>query len=70
MARKNPIARVGNYSAPIDTQGMDSAMKDMMTGTPMDKTEKAYVAGAKNKDTATEAVRRARKANKAKPLAE
>jgi hypothetical protein len=70
MARRTPIARVGNYAAPVDTDGMDESMKDTMYGTPMDSTEKAYVAGAKNKDTATEAVRRARKANKAKPLQE
>ena len=61
MARRNPIARVGNYSAPIDTDGMDPEMKSTMTGTPADSTEKAYVAGSKNKATATEAVRRARK---------
>jgi hypothetical protein len=72
MARRNPIARVGNYSAPVESTG-DAAMDETLFGgipKPMDKTERAYVSGAKNKDTATEAVRRARKANKAAPLKE
>jgi hypothetical protein len=72
MARKNiAIARAGNYTAPVDTSGMDPDMKTSLTqgkSKPMDQTESTYVAGAKNKDSATEAVRRARRANKAAPL--
>jgi hypothetical protein len=26
--RKNPVMRVGNYAAPVDTEGMDPDMKD------------------------------------------
>ena len=72
MARGNPIARVGNYSAPVESTG-DAAMDETLFSKPakrMDKTERSYVAGSKNKDSATEAVRRARKANKAAPLKE
>jgi len=67
MARKNPIMRVGNYAAPVDTSGMDADMKVFTNPPPpikMNKTESDYVKGAQNKDTAEEAVRRARKANK------
>jgi hypothetical protein len=72
MARKNiALARAGNYIAPVDTVGMDDAMKLTLGGgksAPMDKTESAYVGQAKNKASATQAVRNARKANKAAPL--
>lgn len=68
--RSNPIARVGNYAAPVDTAGMDQSMISMMTGTKMSKTEASYLKGAKNKASATEAIRRARRANKQPPLKE
>jgi membrane protease subunit (stomatin/prohibitin family) len=68
--RDNPVAHVGNYSAPVDTAGIDKAMSDMMLGTKMDKTESDYVAQAKNKNTAAVAVQRARKANKQPPVRE
>lgn len=70
--RKNPVARVGNYAAPVDSQGMDQSdpMFGELFGTKMDKTESSYVSGAKNKSSATEAVRRARRANKQPPLKE
>lgn len=68
MARRNiAIGRAGNYSAPVDTAGMDPEMKDTL-GSPkpkrMNKVEGAFMAGAKNKSTAAEAIRRARRANK------
>lgn len=35
------IVKVGNYRAPVDTTGLDPAMKDTMTGQrPISKTEK------------------------------
>lgn len=68
--RGNPVAKVGNYAQEVDSVGMDSGMKAQMFGSKMDKTESKYVSGAKNKSTATEAVRRARKANKQRPLLE
>lgn len=70
MARKPPTFRIGNYAAPVDTAGMDQSMIDLGTGTKMNKTESSYVAGAKNKNTATEAVRRARRANRQPPIQE
>jgi len=72
MARKSPIARVGNYAAPVESTG-DVQLDHTLfgpKGTDMDKTEAAYVAGAKNKDTARAAVSKARSANKAAPLKE
>lgn len=66
--RGNPIAKVGNYAMDVDSAGMDPEMQSQMFGQKMDKTESAYVAQAKNKATATEAVRRARRANKQAPL--
>jgi len=30
--RKNPVVKIGNYSAPIDTVGMDPDMKEALTG--------------------------------------
>lgn len=68
--RGNPIARVGNYAAPIDTAGIDESMKNLMLGTDMDKVEKAYVEGKGNSPSSIEAVRRARRANKRPPLKE
>jgi hypothetical protein len=62
------VARVGNYAQEVDSTGMDDSMKAQMFGTKMDKTESSYLKGAKNKVSATEAVRRARKANKQPPL--
>lgn len=68
--RKNPTAKVGNYATTdVDSTGMDPDMQAQMYGTKMDKTESSYVSGAQNKKTATEAVRRARRANKQPPLA-
>lgn len=69
MARRNvAIARVGNYSAPVDTEGLDPAMQETINPvakpTGMNKVEKNYLAGAKNKSTAAEAIRRTRRANK------
>jgi len=73
MARKSPIARVGNYSAPAEKTG-DEAMDETLgfrgKAKGMDKTEKAYVAGRGGAASATEAVRKARKANKKPPLDE
>jgi len=66
--RKNPVARVGNYAQEVDPATLDPEMSSMMFGKKMDKTESAYVKGKKNSPTAIEAVRRARKANKAAPL--
>lgn len=68
MGRRNiAVGRAGNYSAPVDTSGMDPEMKATL-GPPkpvkMNKVENAFMTGAKNKDTAAEAVRRARRANK------
>lgn len=67
--RQSPIARVGNYAAPVESTGDDSMDNTLFGKRPKayDKTERNYVAGAKNKDTAKEAVRRARKANKQAP---
>lgn len=64
--RKNPIMRVGNYAAPVDTSGMDADMKEY-TEEPLGKlsdVESSYLNGAQNKDTAKQAIRKARKANK------
>jgi len=72
MARRNiAVARAGNYSAPVDTAGMDADMQQSLQptkSTPMDKTESSYVGQAKNKASATEAVKRARRANKQAPV--
>jgi len=65
-------ARVGNYSAPVESTG-DAEMDKTLFGSrtrKMDKTENAYVAGAQNKDTAKLAVQKARKANKQLPAPE
>ena len=73
MARKMPTARAGNYVAPVDTVGMDPAMKATLGLTKtekMDKTESAYVKGRGGAASAIEAVRRARRANKRPPLPE
>jgi hypothetical protein len=70
MARKNlATARAGNYSAPIEPVD-DTALSNTLTGTKMDKTESAYVAQAKNKSTAAQAVQKARKANKQPPASD
>jgi hypothetical protein len=68
--RKNPTARIGNYTAPIDTTGggIDNSMLNDMLGTPMDKTEASYVASRSGAPAAKEAVRRARRANKMPPV--
>ena len=29
---KYPIGKAGNYSAPVDTAGMDAVMKELLTG--------------------------------------
>jgi hypothetical protein len=66
--RGNPVARAGNYAQEIDSTGVDQEMKNTVFGTPMTKAEKGYVSGVGNRPSATEAVRRARKANKQPPL--
>jgi hypothetical protein len=63
MARAKITIRAGNYAAEGDTAGMDEEMKATLTGTAMNKTEKAYVQGTGRKSS-LEAVKRARKANK------
>lgn len=71
--RRSPTARVGNYTAPVDTSGLDPSMKSTMgmaTTKRMNSTESRYVAGAPNKSTAMEAVRRTRRANKMPGLPE
>lgn len=68
--RGNPVARAGNYAAPVDSSGMDDSMKSMLYGTKMDKTEKNYVKGRGGAASSVEAVRRARKANRQPPLKE
>lgn len=73
MARKMPSARAGNYRAPVDTAGMDSAMKETLglkKTEKMDKTEAAYVKGKGQTASSIEAVRRARRANKRPPIPE
>lgn len=69
MKRKNPVFRIGNYAAPVDTAGMDDVMKNtgLGPGTPMNKVETDFVRGSKDKASATEAVRRSRKANRMPP---
>jgi hypothetical protein len=49
---------------------MDESMKALGLGKPMDKVESDYVAQSKDKSSATEAVRRSRKANRMPPLQE
>lgn len=70
IKRRNPtVARVGNYAQEVDSTGLgDEAMEAQLFGTKPDKVEKDYMKGARNKTTAREAVRRARKANKKPPL--
>ena len=68
--RKDPTARVGNYVAPADSIGMDEGMKATLFGTPMDKVESAYVSGKGGSDSARDAVRRARRANRKPPVKE
>jgi hypothetical protein len=73
MPRKMPTGRAGNYAAPVDTAGMDPAMKASLQVTPtekMDKVESAYVKGKGGASSALQAVRKARKANKRPPLPE
>jgi hypothetical protein len=38
MARKSPVARAGNYTAPIDTAGVDLAMKESLGFGPKKQT--------------------------------
>lgn len=68
--RKSPVARAGNYAAEMDTFGLDPEMKATLLGTPMDKVESAYVSGKGGSESAREAVRRARKANRKPPVRE
>lgn len=70
--RGNPIARAGNYAQEVDSTAMDPEMKASLMGTKMSKTEESYLKGrsGRARETATEAIRRARKANKQKPLQE
>lgn len=67
--RRNPTIKAGNYATEGDTTGMDEAMKATLTGTPMTKVEEDYVKGT-GRESAKEAVRRARKANKQPPVRE
>ena len=73
--RGNPVARAGNYAQEVDTEGMDPEMMETLglrrpKGTKMNKTESDYVKSAGGRSSATEAVRRARKANKQPSLKE
>lgn len=65
--RGNPTGRIGNYAARVDESGMDPEMKGMMFGTKMTKLESDYVKGT-GRASSVEAVKRARKANKQRPL--
>ena len=76
MARRNPAgayaARVGNYMADVDPQGIDPEMKSTLgigqKVTPLSKEEKAF---AKDRESRGKnpgpAIQRARKANKKPP---
>lgn len=68
--RRAPVARVGNYAAEVDSFGLDPELKATLLGTPMDKTESAYVASKGGSESSREAVRRARKANRKPPVKE
>lgn len=65
--RGNPTGRIGNYAQRVDAAGMDSDMQGMMFGTKMTPTERAFVKGT-GRTSSVEAVKRARKANKQRPL--
>lgn len=67
VSQRYPIARTGNYAAPIDTTGMSDEDKVFFTGTKATKLERSYVKGT-GRASSVEAVRRARKANKQPPL--
>jgi hypothetical protein len=78
MARKNPVARAGNYAQEMDSGAMgtmDQSMRDVLFNggdrnpTAMTGLEKRYVKGVGGRSSATEAVKRARKANRQPPLA-
>ena len=43
--RKNPVMRVGNYAAPIDTSGMDEDMKEFTKERPV--SDKDYLSAQK-----------------------
>lgn len=58
------VGKIGNYAAPVDTAGMDPDMIAMMIGTKPTKVESSYMRGGGS----SEAVRRARRANKQPPL--
>ena len=67
MARKNPVARVGNYTSPMDTTGIDQSMKKLMLGQApanMNKVESDYAKSKDDPTSAYEAIRRTRRANR------
>jgi hypothetical protein len=71
MARRLMTGNVGGFAAPIDTTNMDEETKRVFQRPKnMNKTERDFVAGSKDKKSATEAVRRARTANKQPPIPE
>lgn len=45
--RKNPVMRVGNYSAPVDTSGMDEDMKEFTKEKPV--SDKDYLSAQKQR---------------------
>ena len=64
--RGNPAAK---YTDDPDMQAtLNGSSSNEAGATPMDKTERDYFNGTKRRDSAIEAVRRARKANKQPPL--
>ena len=66
--RGNPTARVGNYAQIADSVGIDDSMKDTMYGTPTSKNEKEYLKSRGGAESAKEAIRRTRKANRQAPV--
>jgi hypothetical protein len=67
VPRRSAVAKVGNYSADIDTTGMSDEDKTFFTGTKANKIESDYIKGT-GRASAVEAVKRARRANKQPPL--
>lgn len=57
------MGRAGNYVAPVDTSGMDPEMLADLTATKLSKTESSYLSGTGGRQSAFEAIRRARRAN-------
>ena len=67
VKKRQVMGRAGNYVAPIDTAGMDPEMIAELTGTKANKVESSYISGTR-RPSATEAVKRARRANRQPPL--